>query len=73
MRYSIDTGPLFSYSIWQRCRVSYLFFHQLLLSMEHHVWVSINAPDWGSINLNQIYTYNPPKFGYSRERWISVY
>ena len=43
--------------VWQSCRVRYLFFHQLWLSMEQHV--CINAPGWGSVNLSQL-THHPP-------------
>jgi len=41
-----------------------LVFHQLRLSMEHHVRVSINAPGWGLVNLSQL-TQHPPKLSYS--------
>ena len=53
-----------SFHVRQSCRVRYLFFYQWWLSMEHHVWVSKNAPGWGSVNLSQI-THHPSKLGYS--------
>ena len=46
------TMHLRSSRLWQGCRVRYLFFGQLWLSMEHHVRVSIIAPGWGSVNLS---------------------
>jgi len=38
--------------VWQSYQVRYLFFQQLRLSVEHHIWVGIIAPGWRSLNLN---------------------
>jgi len=40
---------------------------QLRLSMEHHVWVSIIALGWGSVNLNQ-FTQHLLNLGYCSEK-----
>jgi len=39
--------------------------HQLRLSTEHLLWISIIAPSWGSVNLSQSFTHHPPKLGWS--------
>ena len=49
----------------QNCQAR-LVLYQLQLSMEHHVWVIIIAPGWGSVNLNQ-FTHHLPKIGYSSQ------
>jgi len=41
-----------------------LGFHQFWLSMEYNMRVSISAPGWGSVNLDQ-FMHHPPKPGYS--------
>jgi len=48
-------------------------FYRLQLSTEHHVWVSIIAPGWGSVNLNQFAHHLPriQQLLMKRERWIS--
>jgi len=59
--------------IWQSCRVRYLFFDQLRLSMKHHAQASIIAPGWESVNLSK-FTHYLPKFGYSyREGEVGLY
>ena len=41
--------PRMAASLSQRsCKIRCLFFHQSLLSTEHHKWASVNAPQWGS-------------------------
>ena len=59
--------------VWQTRRVRHLFFDQLWLSMEHHMWVSVIAPGLGSVNLSKFthhppisqITHHPPRLGYS--------
>ena len=48
-----------------------LVFHEWRLSMEHHRWVSISAPDWGVRQPKSVYT-SPAEtrlFLSKRERW----
>jgi len=48
-----------------------LAFHQLRLSMEHHMRVNIIGPDWGSVNLSQHHPAEIRLLSLRRERWLS--
>jgi len=50
--------------IWRSCRVGYLLFHQLCVSMGHHMRGGTIAPGWGSANL-MLFTHYQLKLGYS--------
>jgi len=60
--------PLFS--LMAKLLSKIFVVHQLRLSMEHHMRVSIVAPGWGSVNLS-LHITETRLFLTKRERWIS--
>jgi len=39
------------------------YFHQLRLSIEHHIWMNIITPGWRSFDQTR-FTHHPPELGY---------
>ena len=63
----VEAWLCISSRVWQSCRVSYLFFHQLRLSTEHTHASQEQCST--SVNLTQ-FTHFLPKLGYSEVKWV---